>query len=237
MRPTVPTFDSAWALASAAQGWLTEDQGHLLWDEGRRLGADATLLEIGSFQGRSTAVLAMAVADRGGRVVAVDPFVDDWKFADPRTRERFEAHIAALGLGDVVELVPEYSTRVRPGWSRPLDLLFVDGKHDLWTVRDDLRWAHHLPEGGPVLLHDCFSSVGVTLAVLLHVLPAAELRYERRVGSTAVFRKGRPGLADRLRILRELPWWVRNLAVKVTLRLRLRPVTAALGHHSPYDPY
>lgn len=237
MRPAVRTFDSAWVAASTAQGWLTREQGRLLWDEARALGPDATALEIGSYQGRSTIVLASAVAERGGRVVAVDPFVDDWKFGDPRTRELFEAHIAASGVADVVDHVAEYSTTARPGWTRRLDLLFIDGKHDVWTVRDDLRWAEHVEPGGAVLVHDCFSSVGVTLGVLADVLSGGQLRYEGRAGSLALFRRGPSSVADRVRILRELPWWVRNLAVKVTLRLRLRRLTRALGHDSPYDPY
>lgn len=237
MRPAVSTFESAWAQASAVQGWLTRDQGLLLWDAARAVGPKPTLLEIGSYQGRSTIVLASAVAECGGRVVAVDPFVDDWKFGDPRTKALFEAHISASGLDDVVDLVEEYSTAARPTWTRRLDLLFIDGKHDVWTVRDDLRWARHVVPGGPVLVHDCFSSVGVTLGVVGHVLSGGELRYEGRVGSLAFFRRGRSDLAARVRILRELPWWVRNLAVKATLRLRLRRLTRLLGHHSPYDPY
>jgi hypothetical protein len=96
----------------------------------------------------------------------------------------------------------------------------------------------HLPEGAPVLVHDCFSSIGVTLGTLLHVLPAKDLRYERRAGSMALFRVGKPSRADRLRILAELPWWVRNVLVKVLLRLRLRPVAKVVfKHDSPYDPY
>ena len=42
---------------------------------------------------------------------------------------------------------------------------------------------------------------------------------------------------DRLRILREMPWWIRNVFLKVLLRLRLRPVARLFGHDSPYDPY
>jgi len=86
-------------------------------------------------------------------------------------------------------------------------------------------------------VHDCFSSIGVTLGVLRHVLPAADLRYEGRAGSLALFRVGRPTRADRLRILGELPWWIRNVFLKVLLRLRLRPVARLFGHDSPYDPY
>ena len=70
MRPAVSTFESAWAQASTAQGWLTRDQGLLLWHEARALGVDVTILEIGSYQGRSTMVLASAVSEArwtGGR--------------------------------------------------------------------------------------------------------------------------------------------------------------------------
>lgn len=237
MPPTVRSFPSVWAVASTAQGWLTSAQGELLWNEARSLAAGATVLEIGSFEGRSTMVLGSAVAGQGGHVVAVDPFVHDWKFGDPQTRLKFERHIADAGLGDVVELEAEFSTRLRPRWTRALDMLFIDGKHDLWTVRDDLLWVRHVAAGGPVLVHDCFSSVGVTLAILLHVLPKNDLRYEGRVGSTAIFRHEAPRVSDRLRILKELPWWARNIFVKVLLRLHLRPVAALLGHRSPYDPY
>ena len=48
---------------------------------------------------------------------------------------------------------------------------------------------------------------------------------------------GRPTPADRLRILAEMPWWIRNVFLKVLLRLRLRPIARVLGHDSPYDPY
>ena len=41
-----------------------------------------------------------------------------------------------------------------------------------------------------------------------------------------------------MRILAEMPWWIRNVMVKVLLRLRLRWLAGKVfGHHSPYDPY
>jgi hypothetical protein len=38
-------------------------------------------------------------------------------------------------------------------------------------------------------------------------------------------------------MLAELPWWLRNLVVKVLLRLRLRPLARVLGHADTADPY
>ena len=61
--------------------------------------------------------------------------------------------------------------------------------------------APFLPPGASVLVHDAFSSIGVTLGILLRVLPARDLAYVRRTGSMALFQRRRPSLADRLRIV------------------------------------
>jgi predicted O-methyltransferase YrrM len=228
---------AAWARAESIPGWLKEGQARLLWDEAVALAPGSTVLEIGSHQGRSTVVLGAAAQVFGGTVIAVDPFVEGRLFGGLSTHEKFARNISEAGLGDVVELAQDYSTRLRPGWTRSLDLLYIDGKHDYWTLSDDLRWAVHLPPGAAVVIHDCFSSIGVTLGILRHVLFGSGLAYERRSDSQALFRVRRPTRADRLRILRELPWWIRNVVVKVLLRLRLRPVARLLGHDSPYDPY
>ena len=230
-------FDEVWPVADAVPGWLKEAQARMLYDAASGLRPGATLLEIGSHQGRSTVVLGSVARRLGGEVVAIDPFVDGRLFGGLPTRDRFRAHVEGAGLSDVVRPVEEYSTRARPGWSEPFDLLYIDGKHDYWTLADDLRWRRHLPEGAPVLVHDAFSSIGVTLGILAKVLPAGDLRYVGRSDSMALFEKARPSRADRVRILAELPWWIRNVFLKVLLRLRLRPVARLFGHDSPYDPY
>jgi hypothetical protein len=235
--PGAPDFDAVWRVADTVPGWLTEDQGRLLFDAAAALPDGATILEIGSHQGRSTVVLAEVAKASGGTVVAVDPFVDGRLFGGASTEAKLVGNLETRGLRDSVELVRDYSTSLRPRWDRPFDLLYVDGKHDYWTLSDDLKWSVHLPPGGLVLVHDCFSSIGVTLGILAHVLPGRELTYLSRAGSLAVFRRARPTWRDRARILAEMPWWVRNVALKVLLRLRLRPVARLLGHDSPYDPY
>ncbi|GAB3080096.1 class I SAM-dependent methyltransferase [Nocardioides zeae] len=231
------SFDDVWATAQHFTGWLTEAQARLLHAEALAAPGTTDALEIGSHQGRSTAVLAHARRARGGRLVALDPFVDGRLFGGAATRTIFEKNMATAGVRDVIDLRVAYSTKERASWSTPLSLLYVDGKHDYWTAGDDLMWAVHLPEGGAVLVHDCYSSIGVTLAILRHVLFSRTLRYERRAGSLALFRVGRPSLADRGRVLAEMPWWIRNVGIKVLLRLRLRPVARLVGHDSPYDPY
>jgi hypothetical protein len=232
-----PDFELAWALADRVPGWLTKDQGRLLFDEAAAAGPGARLLEIGSHQGRSTVLLGQVALAAGGEVIAIDPFVEGRLFGGLSTREKFRANLERAGVATVVRQVEEYSTRARPLWTEGVALVYVDGKHDVWTFSDDLRWRGFLPPGASILVHDAFSSIGVTLGILLRVLPAGDLAYVGRTGSMALFRRRTPSLADRLRIVREVPWWLRNVGLKVLLRLRLRPIARLLGHDSPYDPY
>ncbi|MBM6399485.1 class I SAM-dependent methyltransferase [Phycicoccus sonneratiae] len=231
-----PAFAEVWPAVDAVGGWLTRDQAQLLWDAVRAVDpGPARVLEIGSHRGRSTCALAAARPDVD--VTAVDPFVTTRRYPGPSVRLGLEATLEALGVADRVTVLPVPSAQARRGWDRPLDVLHVDGKHDYWTVSDDLHWADHVVAGGTVLVHDAFSSIGVTLALLRHVLPGDRLAYRGRVGSMARFVVARPTTGDRAAMLRELPWWGRNVVVKVLLRLRLRRVAALLGHHGRDDPY
>ena len=230
-------FERVWAVADQIPGWLTRAQARLLYDEALGLPPGATMLEIGSHQGRSTVVLGK-VADAGqGQVIAIDPFVEGRLFGGAPTKGKFLDHLRQAEVAHVVRHVEDYSTQARPGWTEGFHYLYIDGKHDYWTFTDDLRWSSFLPPGAPILVHDAFSSIGVTLGILVRVLFSRELTYVSREGSLALFRTRPPRLADRLRIVREMPWWLRNVGIKVLLRLRLRPVARLVGHDSPYDPY
>jgi predicted O-methyltransferase YrrM len=228
-------FDIAFAEAAEIGGWLTRDQAFVLWSEAKLVPAGGRIVEIGSHRGRSTVILGGAAPN--STVVAIDPFVGGAMFGGPATKHIFLANIADAGLTDRIDLRQAKSTDLRPQWDQPIDLLYIDGKHDFWTLSDDLRWTAHLDAGQHVLIHDAFSSVGVTLGLLRHVLPSRRLRYLDRTGSLARFEVVAPAYADRLRLLAEMPWWIRNLGIKVLLRLKLFPIARLVGHHDTADPY
>jgi len=230
-------FDAAFALADEVEGWLTRDQARALWDAAAALPPGAHVVEIGSHRGRSTVVLARALARSGGRLTAVDAFVEGPRYGGAATRDVLTANLERAGVAAVVDVVPSRSQDLRARWSAPVDLLWVDGKHDYWTCSDDLRWTEHLPLHGRCLVHDAFSSIGVTTSLLVHVLPSRRLRLTGRVGSLALLEVAPPTAADRRRFVAQLPWWVRNVFLKVLLRLRLGGVARRLGHVGPFDPY
>lgn len=232
MTSSAVPFDLAWERARDIGGWLTEDQARVLHAEATRV-APGRVVEIGSHLGRSTTVLAST----GAVVTAIDPFPDDWRYGRPDTEQRLRDHLARAGVDRQVDVRVATSRDVRRTWSADVRLVYVDGKHDMSSCTDDLRWSAFLEPGDVVLVHDAFSSLGVTLAVLRDTLTTSRHRYLGRTGSLARFEIGRPSLADRLRVARELPWFVRNLVVKVLLRLRMRSLARALGHSDTADPY
>jgi hypothetical protein len=91
-----------------------------------------------------------------------------------------------------------------------------------------------------MLIHDSFSSVGVTAALVRLLFGGGGFRYVGRVGSLAEYRAQAPhGAGERVmnaaRQVRELGWFARNVAIKVAITARLRRVARALGSETwPY---
>jgi predicted O-methyltransferase YrrM len=108
------------------------------------------VLEIGTYRGQSTAVMAAALADSGNPARIFSADIDAQALADAR------ASLDRLGAGERVTLVHGEARRLlralprlRPG------LVFVDGDHTLRGVAADLRALEPaVPTGSIVLLHD-----------------------------------------------------------------------------------
>jgi phage-related tail protein len=72
-----------------------------------------------------------------------------------------------------------------------------------------------------MLVHDSFSSIGVTLATLASVTFGGDWRYVGRTRSLAEYRRerlsGARRAANTLRQLAQLPWFAWNVAIKVLI--------------------
>jgi len=84
-----------------------------------------------------------------------------------------------------------------------------------------------------MLVHDAFSSVGVTVALLRSIAFSRDWRYAGRTGSLAEYeRRPAPGGRDLAAIgrqLAQLPWFARNLAIKALVVAGLRGPAHRLG--------
>ena len=224
------SFEQAFAAADSVEGWLTEAQARRLWDRAAELRPGAVAVEIGSFRGRSAVVLASALPD-GAELVAIDPHAgNDRGPQEIRGREveaaddnrAFRENLERAGVTGRVRHVRDFSQQALGAVDGEVDLLFVDGAHRYGPARDDLRlWGARVREGGAMLVHDSFSSIGVTLATLRAITLTGGWRYGGRSGSLAEYRREPASLVNRLTQLAQLPWFARNVALKVLIALRV----------------
>jgi predicted O-methyltransferase YrrM len=237
-------LEAALAKVEGVEGWMTEAQARRLYESAGRLSPPATIVEIGSYRGRSAIVFAEAAAE-GVEVIAIDPHAgtDRGPQQIEGTVEEGDSDHAAFTAnleraGARVRHVRRFSQDALDEVDGRVELLYIDGAHRYRPARDDiLRWGERVTPGGTMLIHDSFSSIGVTLAILRHLVPSREFAYVGRTGSLAEYRRERPPARSALRQLAQLPWFLRNVVVKVALVLRLRPLARALGHSSGDWPY
>jgi SAM-dependent methyltransferase len=244
------TFEATLRAVDRVDGWMTDGQARRLWERAAALRPPARIVEIGSFHGRSTIVLATAAPD-GVDVVAVDPHLGSDRgpneiAADTALGEQdhrtFHDNLRHASVDGRVRHVRATSAAAADDVVDGIDLLYVDGAHRVGPALDDLRtWGAKVRPGGTLLVHDSWSSVGVTIALLVAMVRSTEWRYRGRVGSLADYvREPVPPSerwANAARQLRELPWFVRNVVVKLLITARLAPLTRLLGHRTGDWPY
>jgi Methyltransferase domain len=156
--------------------------------------------------------------------------------------EAFRKNLDAAGLTERVHHVRRFSHDALDAVPVHLDVLYIDGAHGLRAARDDLvRWGRKVRPGGLMLVHDAYSAVGVTLALLTTTVAGRSFRYLGRDGSLARYRREQLRGVDRFanagRQLLPLAWFARNLVVKLLLVAHLGQVARLLGHDGETWPF
>lgn len=196
-----PRFAAALTRAGFVEGYTTPAELSLLYHLGVAAEGPGRVVEIGSYVGRSTIVLASAVMDTGREpVVAVDPHTAALMIEDlpPRdTRNEFLANVSHAGVRDHVELIRAYSVRAAAEWDgAPIRLHFVDGWHSREAVLEDVgAWAEWFTPDVVGVFDDYLSSEGVRQAVRELQADGILRRDGVVVGKMAAF--GPPGLLAR----------------------------------------
>jgi predicted O-methyltransferase YrrM len=217
------TFEEAWSVAATVEGWLTPAQGRALFDLASSVPVGQAVVEVGSHRGKSTILLASGLRD-GVTLTAIDPFDDPRWGGGPESLEVFLANLSRAGVADRVDLRRGLSADAAAAWDGPpVGLAWIDGAHDRGSVLADIDgWDPHLAEGGTMLLHDAFSAIGTTEAVLLRLWWTRAYRYVGCVRTLVEFRREPRSVleaaGDAARLSRRLAFFARMVAIKLARR-------------------
>ena len=227
-------------------------QARRLWDRASELGEGARIVEIGSFRGRSHDHAGLrrrrqeprswrstrtSGTDRGPQEIVRTTELGE------SDNEVFNRNLTKAGVHDRVRHVRKLSAEALDDVEGPIDLLYIDGAHRYGPAHDDMvDWGArvgrrgHAPRPRLVELDRC------------HGRAAAHLPSAPGSGATsgapqsmAEYRRGpldaKQRRASALRQLGELPWFARNVSIKVLLSLHLGKLTKVLGHDGKTWPY
>ena len=156
----------------ATTGFMPLDEGRALF-EAACTARPGAWLEIGTYCGKSTVLLAQAAREVGGtQIVTVDHHHGSeenqpgWEWHDttmvdehsglldtlPSFRRTWDDHVR-----DVVSAVVATTEQVAAWWSTPVEFLFLDGNHvEEMAQHDYAAFAQHVAPGGLLAVHDVF---------------------------------------------------------------------------------
>ncbi len=162
------------AAFEAAKGFMPIREGLALYAAAAEAGAlGLPLVEVGTYCGRSTILLADAAREAGTVAVTVDHHRGSeeqqpgWEYHDPTvvdpevglmdTLPTFRRTLHKAGLEDHVIAIVGRSPQVAAVWGGEVGLVFIDGGHTDEHANGDYEgWAPHVAIGGLLVIHDVF---------------------------------------------------------------------------------
>jgi predicted O-methyltransferase YrrM len=158
-------FSADWTVADSVPGWLDELSAaviHAVIAESR----SRVAVEIGSYLGRSTTLIALALRrndQERSALTSIDPHTGDRQHLEKLRSDElpslalFLEHLRLAEVEAIVDVRVALSEEVGPSWAKTIDFLYVDGWHSYDAVMADIRnFAGWLSDTGVV----CFDDFG-----------------------------------------------------------------------------
>jgi predicted O-methyltransferase YrrM len=176
-------------------GWLTRQEGALLYRLAGKTTGLGVIVEIGSWQGKSTIYIARALKATGKktRFYAVDPHVGSEEHQEPGkkvwTFDMFEKNIKRADVAEFVTPTVLYSADFAGKLNDAVELIFIDGAHDYASVEIDIKaWLPKVVEGGTLAFHDTYAGGDPYRVLRSYVYRSRQVSRVRRVDSITYVR-------------------------------------------------
>ncbi len=146
---------------------FAQTEGHISEKEARFLTLlpflefPGEILEIGSYKGKSTIILAKAAQIAGmKKIYACDPLfqssaTDPEDYPENQLPEIFQNNLKKSGVKDLIHFHKVKSKELSRTWEQPIKVLWIDGDHTLEGANLDFHlFKKHLVPGAIVAYHD-----------------------------------------------------------------------------------
>jgi predicted O-methyltransferase YrrM len=160
-------------ILNTIKGFMDDAEAVRLCELADKASKMGPVLEIGSYCGRSAAIIGSACQKNRGILYSIDhhtgseeqqpgeeyfdPDLFDKRTGGVNTLPFFRETLKRTNLEDTV--IPIVSTSVVVGkmWQTPLSMVFIDGGHSFEAAWNDfLTWSPHIIKNGFLVIHDIF---------------------------------------------------------------------------------
>ncbi len=193
-------------LSKEIDGWLTDSEGELLFRLAKNCRGPGTIVEIGSWKGKSTVWLGCgSKSGNKVKIYAVDPHTGSSEhqkmYGKVWTFEEFKKNILKAEVDDIVVPLVRTSEDAARNFHEPVELIFIDGAHEYEYVKLDFdTWFPLVIDGGMMAFHDSTSAQGPKRVVADLVYKSRRFRNVRLVDSITVAQKVKQNtIKDRIR--------------------------------------
>jgi len=180
------TFKSTWKLVDSTPGWLGKEEAFMLFALASYCSNFGTIVEIGSYKGRSTIALASG-SPEGVVINAIDPHTGT--NSDVESGLNVDTYLEFLEntkqFKNIHAIRKLSSNATKDISNKKIQLLFIDGWHSEEAVHNDIKSYLPLCANGSIVVFDDWNRKGVSAGIQknLNVLP----RLLGSVGNILIF--------------------------------------------------
>lgn len=160
-------------ILNTIKGFMDDDEAIRLFELADEASKKGAVLEIGSYCGRSAAIIGTACQTNNGILYSIDhhigseeqqpgeeyfdPELFDERTGGVNTLPFFRETLKKTSLEDTVIPIVSTSKVVGKMWQTKLSMVFIDGGHSFEAAYTDfLTWSPHILAHGLLVIHDIF---------------------------------------------------------------------------------